>query len=214
MGEILLGDSGLDTYEHLYDTAPLVGWNNQLALVLAQAMIAFWPSDRPLRVLEVGAGTGGMTAALLPAFRPELTEYVFTDVSAGFFASARTRFQRFSFVEYRRLDIDDDLGGQGFVEGSFDLIVASNVLHVARDLRFSLRSLGRLLVPGGQLLAVEAHDPDVLAGFNSLDQFWAFTDTDLHQLTPTSTRSVACGLARMRVRRGRAHRRRPRADAQ
>lgn len=81
-----------------------------------------------LRVLEIGAGTGGLTARVLPHLSrggEVRGTYVFTDVSAGFFPAARERFG--AAVEYRVLDIGRDPGEQGFGGEMFDLIIASNV---------------------------------------------------------------------------------------
>ncbi|MGH8921970.1 MAG: polyketide synthase dehydratase domain-containing protein, partial [Actinomycetes bacterium] len=59
----------------LYDSTPVMHYHNQIAQQLLRAAVAGWPVGRPLRVLEVGAGTGGLTAALLPHLPPERTHY-------------------------------------------------------------------------------------------------------------------------------------------
>ncbi len=186
---LLFGDGGSDTMEHLYDASPIARGQNGLALSLLRAMVEKWPSDRPLRVLEVGAGTGGTSAKLLPVLPPERARYVFTDASSAFFVLAESRFKRYPFVEYCCLDIDTDLQEQGFGEGTFDVVVASHVLHVAQDLRRSLGRLGRLLAPNGLMLASEFHDADMLVGsVGFLDQFWSFTDSDLRPTSPLLSR--------------------------
>ncbi len=199
--ELLFGDGGSDTVEHYYDGAPIAHAQNRLALSLLQAIVAGWPAGRPLRVLEVGAGTGGTTAMLLPVLPPERTQYVFTDASSAFLVPAEARFKRFSFVDYRSLDVDNDLEEQGFHDATFDVIVASHVLHVAQDLRPSLSRLGRLLAPNGLLLACEFHDAETIVGsVGFLDQFWSFTDTDLRPASPLLSREqwsallVQCGF--------------------
>lgn len=85
-----------------------------------------------LRVLEIGAGTGGTTATLLPALQSAYGErmyssYTYTDVSAGFFPAARERFRGYAAVEYAVLDISRAPLEQGFEPESFDFIVACNV---------------------------------------------------------------------------------------
>jgi hypothetical protein len=96
--------------------------------------------DKPdLRILEIGAGTGGTTAEVLPELsnmKPyddrNYLLYTFTDVSPGFFGSAKERFKDYEAIDYRVLDISKDPIDQGFVEGSFDMIVASNVSQCLR----------------------------------------------------------------------------------
>ena len=64
-------------------------------------------------------------------------------------------------------------------------MVASNALHVAADLPAALRRVARLLAPRGMLLAVEAHDPVMLAPvFGTLDSYWRFTDERSALLVP------------------------------
>ncbi|MGK5632116.1 beta-ketoacyl synthase N-terminal-like domain-containing protein, partial [Streptomyces sp. URMC 123] len=166
--------------EQFFDIAPWCRFHNRVLQALLSVMVDRWPADRPLRVLEVGAGTGGTTAALLPLLPPERTRYVFTDVSPLFPSRAERRFADHDFVEYRTFDLDLDPAEQGFAEGCFDLVVGANALHTAKDLAAALRRLNRLLAPGGQLLAFEMHDPYLLVPFfGTLESFWNRTDLEL-----------------------------------
>lgn len=116
--------------------------------------------DPNMTVLELGAGTGGATAPLLQAIGRNgvlpLKSYDFTDVSAGFFERSKARLEEFnSYLQFKTLDIQGDLVEQGFVEQSYDLIIASNVLHVANFIDVSLARARKLLKPGGRLLMIE-----------------------------------------------------------
>ncbi|KAK5997937.1 Highly reducing polyketide synthase pspA [Cladobotryum mycophilum] len=87
-----------------------------------------------LRVLEIGAGTGGTTSNLLDGLRSEFGEclyskYSYTDISAGFFVAAKERFKDYPNIEFQVLDISKDPIEQGFEEGGYDLILAANVIH-------------------------------------------------------------------------------------
>ena len=55
-------------------------------------LVSELPDDRRLRVLEIGAGTGSATASVLPELPEGRFEYIYTDISAGFFAEAEARF--------------------------------------------------------------------------------------------------------------------------
>ncbi|MFJ8082753.1 SDR family NAD(P)-dependent oxidoreductase [Streptomyces sp. NPDC096205] len=163
----------------IYD-AELGGYHNALAADLLAAAVADWPAQRPLRILELGGGTGSLTVALLPHLRAHHTQYVFTDVSSAHFPRAKARFEGYDFLDYRVLDLDTDPVRQGFTAGSFDVVVAGNVLHTARDLAAGIRHAGGLLADGGQLLAVESHSIEAMAPvFGLLDSFWTATDTEL-----------------------------------
>ncbi|MFF2619862.1 SDR family NAD(P)-dependent oxidoreductase [Kitasatospora sp. NPDC058046] len=199
--DLLFGEAD-QLAERYYDThLPTAHQHRYAASALGRA-VGGWPADRPLRVLEVGAGTGCLTSVLLPHLPPEQTHYTYTDISPAFFPTARRRFRDHGFIEYRRLDLNADPADQGFAPHSFDLIAASNALHPAADLRATLRRLSRLLTDGGQLLAVEHHDLALIAPvFGFLDSFWDATDRDLRPDGPLLSREQwlrllpECGFA-------------------
>ncbi|ARQ72621.1 type I polyketide synthase [Streptomyces marincola] len=183
--EVLFADADRHLVEQFYADTADCRFHNGTARALLRAAVERWPADQPLRVLEVGGGTGGMTAELIGVLPPERTRYVFTDVSAAFLPRARARFAGHDFVEYRTLDLAGDPVAQGLPEGGFDLVVAANSLHVPPDLRVCLRNVARLLADGGQLLAFEFHDASLGAvAFGLLDGFWAFTDGELRTDSP------------------------------
>lgn len=113
-----------------------------------------------LKVLESGAGTGCTTATVLPTLRSEQGErmysnYVYSGISAGFYLAAKERFKDYDAMEFPLLDVTQDPLGQGFEEGSFDLIVASNVLHATLSLVHTSTKVRRLLNPQGRLFLLE-----------------------------------------------------------
>ncbi|WP_232390432.1 type I polyketide synthase [Streptomyces albireticuli] len=163
-----------------YDALHALQHLGSLAERLLTSALASWPQDRPLRILEVGGGTGGLTGLLLRHLPPHLTRYTFTDVSSAFFRQAQQRFSDYDFVDYQVLDLNKDISEQGFTPASFDLVIAANVLHATEDLSASLRRTADLLTDGGHLLALESHRHDVMAPvFGLLDSFWTATDTTL-----------------------------------
>lgn len=112
-----------------------------------------------LRVLEIGAGTGGSTANILklltPGNRRHYSKYTFTDISAGFLSAAKERFGMYESIEYATLDISQDPYDQGFENSEYDLIVATNVIHATPYLNEALRNVRTLLAPNGRLLLHE-----------------------------------------------------------
>ena len=113
-----------------------------------------------MRILEIGAGTGGTTAAVLKSLltkdsRPNYASYTYTDVSAGFFGPARDRFSYAPNMEYSVLDISNDPFEQGFEAKTYDLILAANVLHATPKIGETLSNVQKLLRPGGRLLLQE-----------------------------------------------------------
>ncbi|GLF95127.1 hypothetical protein SYYSPA8_12540 [Streptomyces yaizuensis] len=169
----------------VYDHVPNVRYQYALARSLLRTALDGWPASRPLRVLEVGAGTGGLTAAILPVFAPERTHFTCTDISPAFFPRCRERFAAYDFIDYQRLDLDHDPTDQGFAPAGFDIVLAANALHAARDLNRTLRHISTLLADHGHLLAVESHNNDTLVPlFGMLDSYWEAEDTDLRPHGP------------------------------
>ena len=105
------------------------------------------PADRIVRIVEIGAGTGGTTAHVLAELPRGRCEYLFTDVSSLFINHARERFREHRFVQYRALDIEGDPAVSGFAPHQFDIVLAANVLHATPDLKCSLAHARQLLRP-------------------------------------------------------------------
>ena len=175
----LLFSSGDPTPADLYLKAPVARAANKMLRDAVRALVARLPDNRRLRVVEVGAGTGSATTYILPELPEGRFDYTYTDISAGFFAEAEARFgDGGGCIEYRTLDVEKDPIAQGFAPHSYDLIIASNVLHATRYLQETLGHCRELLAPSGQLVALEN-----LSGlgwmdltFGQLDGWWRFAD--------------------------------------
>lgn len=127
-------------------------------------MTEYFPSlvhkNPNMKILEIGAGTGGATLPLLQKIERDnrllLDKYTYTDISSGFFETARRKFGKWtSQMEFKTLDISSDPFTQGFAAQSFDIIVAANVLHATPLVDVTLRNVRRLLKPGGRLILME-----------------------------------------------------------
>lgn len=118
-------------------------------------------SNKKLRIVEIGAGTGGFTSTIVPSLtHPDTGEclfsnYTYTDISSGFFKAAKERFGEYPNIEYTVLDISEDPAPQGLELGSYDLVVAANVLHATPDLLQTMKNCRSLLRPGGRLFLLE-----------------------------------------------------------
>ncbi|MBM2766525.1 non-ribosomal peptide synthetase [Burkholderia anthina] len=111
---------------------------------------------RPLRVLEIGAGVGGTSRALIPALADVPVDYLYSDVSPFFLNEARERHADTPWVRYGLFDLNHDYVAQGLTAGSWDVIVCSNVLHNAKHAPTVIDRLRELGAPGCTLIVIEA----------------------------------------------------------
>lgn len=188
---VLFG-SGSPSAADLYISAPAAAAANRMLAEAVTAMVEDLPDGRRLRILEVGAGTGSATASVLPVLPSERYDYVYTDISAGFFAEAENRFGGVeASIDYRVLDIEKSPVTQGFDAHSYDIVIASNVLHATRFLGETLANCLEILAPSGLLVALENMRPQgwMDLTFGSLDGWWRFAD-EYRPLSALSTPDI------------------------
>jgi amino acid adenylation domain-containing protein len=154
--ELLFPNGSWEVAENLYQFNPVSAYINSIAQKALKTVMQFWSADKPLRILELGAGTGGTTAFVLPILSPDQTQYTYTDVSTFFINLAKKKFKNYPFIQYKLLDINKPFENQGYESHSFDVVLAANVLHDAHELGETLEYIKSLLAPQGLLLLIEA----------------------------------------------------------
>ena len=179
--QLLFPDGNFDTADALYRSSPLARAFNTAVRHVVVSAIQDAPKERLVRILEIGAGTGGTTSFLFPHLPAERTRYTFTDISPLFLTRARDEFRDYPFASFELLDIEKSPGTQGFGERAFDVIVAANVLHATRDLRETLGNAVGLLARGGLLILLEATDRQLWVDltFGLTEGWWRFDDITL-----------------------------------
>ena len=153
--QLLVPDGSWEFAEAIYTSNTVMQLQSQALARLVQQFVNQLPGEAPARILEVGAGTGLTTAHVLAALPPERARYRFTDISTFFTERAKRKFGHYRFVTYGVFDIDRDPADQGVPPGSFEVVIAANVLHDAADLSQTLARLRSALAPGGILVFLE-----------------------------------------------------------
>lgn len=182
--QLLFGDP--DTRELLARSYRSSELNSVLLKQLAdfiETVARSWPDkEAPLRILEVGAGTGGTTSSLLPMLAcldiPVI--YTVTDVGSLFVKELSSTFEQFPFVRYKVLDIEQE--PELVLRNSQHIVLGTNVIHATRDVAQSLKNIHSLLRPDGFVIIGEMTTQmlwtDVIYGL--LAGFWCFEDGRKH----------------------------------
>ncbi len=189
--QLLFPDGDLSLLEKIYQEFPHAQNVNTLVQKVVSTALEHLSPTTKVRLLEIGAGTGGTTSYILPHLPSAQTEYVFTDVAPLFTMKAQEKFQKYPFVRYEILDIETAPDLQGFEDQSYDIVIAANVLHATSNLSRTLQHVRQLLASGGILLLLEGTKPyrwlDLTFGLT--EGWWKFSDKELrpaHPLIPAS----------------------------
>jgi SAM-dependent methyltransferase len=161
----LLGPQGVPLWLNYFHNDNLsYAVNNWVGAALAAERVS---GQRTLRILEVGAGPGSASEILLRLFDergllPRVERYLITEPNAFFLRSGQRKLARQYPdlpLEWGALNLDLPWSAQGINPGEFDLIYAVNVMHISRDLMFSLNEARSALASDGWLVIGECLRP-------------------------------------------------------
>ncbi|GFN30064.1 SDR family NAD(P)-dependent oxidoreductase [Paenibacillus xylaniclasticus] len=186
--EIMFPDSSTKLVEGIYKNNLAVDYFNEVlgdtALAYIRERIEADPAAE-ITILEIGAGTGGTSATVfrkLEPYRKHIREYCYTDISRAFLMHAEQEFgPHYPYLSYRIFNVEEPIAGQGIEAGKYDIVIAANVLHTAKDIRQTLRNAKAALKTKGLLLLNEITGSSVFTHltFGLLDGWWAYEDSSL-----------------------------------
>lgn len=182
--QIIFGSAeGRRTVSDVYAIAPLNHTWIKQAEFFIQQLLQRLPRDYPrIKILEMGAGTGGTTATIVPmlaALGVPVT-YTFTDLSSSLVAAARKRFKQYPFMEFKVVNIEAT--PDSALMHSQHIILANACVHATRSLPISLGNIHKLLRSDGMLMLLEETEqlPWVDFVFGLLEGWWLFEDGRVH----------------------------------
>ncbi|WP_454782598.1 SDR family NAD(P)-dependent oxidoreductase [Legionella sp. WA2022007384] len=141
-------------------------------------------SQKTLKILEVGAGSGSSTRAILAALHDQSFTYYFTDISSALVNKARRHFSEYEHsMEFRIFDMEH-MDSQHEFYHAFDVVIATNAIHATSDILNSLKSLSECLADNGHLLLNELVEKTnyTTAIFGLFDGWWNAKDQHLRQM--------------------------------
>ena len=150
-----------DVMSKLYQLFPFAGevFHSLMARFVSLVKDAIAAGKRVVRVLEVGAGTGGLTTLLGKALTEAnldlcYVDYVTTDISVSLAKEAALK-SPWPTMTSMAFDLGEDVVRQGLDPSSFDIVVAFDVLHTVPNIKNTMDTLQRLLLPGGHIAIIE-----------------------------------------------------------
>ncbi len=211
--EVLFPNSSMTLVEGIYKRNRVADYFNTVLveslITYVEARIAADPDAR-LRLFEIGAGTGGTSALIFERLTPyaaHIDEYCYTDLSKAFLLHAEEHYaSQAPYLKTQLFDVTAPLAAQGVEPCTYDLVIATNVLHATPDIRRTLRNAKALLKGHGLLLINELASNNLFAHltFGLLEGWWMSQDAPLRipgspALTGTSWRRLLEGEGFQRV---------------
>jgi acyl transferase domain-containing protein/acyl carrier protein/SAM-dependent methyltransferase len=158
-------------------------FNRLLSESVANGIGKLQTSDK-IRILEIGAGTGGTSRFLfeeLKAYQHRL-EYIYTDVSQSFLLHAEQNFKHTApYLKTQLFNIEKSAEQQGFEPGSFDILIGANVIHATKNIASALKNIKQVLKKDGVLILNELAKTELFSTltFGLLDGWWNYNDEEL-----------------------------------
>lgn len=144
--------------------------------------------DRPIRLLDVGCGTGVCAERVLEAL-PGST-VVGIDLVAGMLAKGRDRWDRHRGAISA---VQGDSERLPFADATFDAVTCANSFHHYPQQRNALAEFRRVLRPGGHLLLIDGYR-DRPWGWLIYDVCVAYVEGSVHHASAREMRGM-CGEA-------------------
>ena len=153
--DLLFPQGQQDLALQLYGGDAVSRYNNHSIAALINRLATHHEGDGPLRILEIGAGTGATSAPVISLLDGLEVDYLFTDMTAFFLPAAKQRFADHPWVRYGVLDIDQAIRPQGLASNSVDIVLCAGMLNSVKDIDNALDQISELLSPGGWLVFSE-----------------------------------------------------------
>ncbi|MBR1734597.1 MAG: methyltransferase [Alphaproteobacteria bacterium] len=172
--EVLFPDGSFDLVSQVYTSNPIADHFNSVVAQIVENYVS--ATDKPIKILEIGAGTGGTTRFILPKIKDYNVNYDFTDVSLSFLNKAKGKFGSYKFIDYSIFDVSSKDNKKLLTK--YDIIIATNVIHATPDLRISLRNIYDRLEENGIFVLNEITSIQNFATvvFGLTDGWWLYND--------------------------------------
>ncbi len=186
--DVMFPNASMELVEGIYKGNALSDLFNDILGEILTAYIQHRKSQdasSKIRLLEIGAGTGGTTAGLLLKLRPfqeSIETYCYSDLSKAFLMHGKEQYAAQNpYLKTQIFDVEKPIAAQGVEADHYDVVIATNVLHATENIRQTLRNVKAAMHKGGILLLSEMSTMSLFAHltFGLLDGWWKYEDSGL-----------------------------------
>lgn len=146
--DVMFSGSSVGLVEGIYKGNIVVDYFNEKVGVLVENYLKNnINKNKKMRIIEVGAGTGGTTKTVLEKIEDysDSIEYYYTDISNRFLKYGKNNFgEKYDFLKFNILNIEEDPLRQGFEANSFDIVIATNVLHATKNIDTTISGIEKI----------------------------------------------------------------------
>ena len=149
--------ASLKIMENFYGQSPMMSTLTKLLVDFLILLLVDVKTSRqvPVRILEVGAGTGGTTMRLAKALEVAGISalYTFTDISPSLVSKAKEKLTSYPWISFSTFNLENDVTDA--FRNQFDIVISTNCVHATTDRTVSCRRLRETLKEGGLLVLSE-----------------------------------------------------------
>ena len=182
---LLFGDKrNLALLADFYANSPMCKAGSKLLAEFVRSASRVTQSGTTLRILEIGAGTGGTTRHLVDLLTSSGVsfEYTFTDISQALVSQAKKNFLNFPQMRYTTFDCGRPAAQE--LLAKFHIVISTNCIHATSNITESTRNILPTLRDDGALCLLEftrnLYWFDLVFGL--LEGWWLFSDGREHAL--------------------------------
>lgn len=174
--------------ENFYGRSPMMSTLTEQLVIFLTTLLRDTDATRPVRILKVGAGTGGTTKRVVAALDAMgvSVEYTFTDIAPSLVSKAKNTLKQYSWIEYASFNLEKEVP-EAF-RRRFDIVISTNCVHATTDRTASCRRLRETLTEGGILVLSEVTRIidwyDICFGL--LDGWWLAEGRSVYPIQPAS----------------------------
>lgn len=151
---LLFPEGQMYVADDLYSKTPISSYYNQM---ISDYVKSECELREGCRLLELGGGTASTSKPIIEKIKfLSVEEYFFSDISDFFVNRAKELFSGIRFIEYLKIDINNDFVSDKIKEDSVDIVIAVGVLNNAKNIEVTLKNIKKVLKKDGKVIIVEA----------------------------------------------------------